>query len=102
MSRKLVERKLSESAERLKALRVDLRVADEQLAFLADAADDARLRAMVSETPMADREHREAQKHANAMSRHRTELVAQVQELERAQDELLDRLVTDQPDATSA
>ena len=97
MSRKLVERKLSEAAERLKALRVDLRVVDEQLAFLTDAADDARLRAMVSETPMADREHREAQKHANAMARHRTELVAQVQELERAQDELLDRLVAEQP-----
>ena len=97
MSRWLVERKLSESAERLKALRVELRVADEQLAFLTDAADDARLRAMVSETPMADREHREAQKHANAMARHRTGLVAQVQDLERAQDELLDRLVADQP-----
>ncbi len=97
MSRWLVERKLSESAERLKALRSELRVVDEQLAFLADAAEDARLRAMVSETPMADREHREAQKHANAMARHRTELVAQVQELERSQDELLDRLVAEQP-----
>jgi chromosome segregation ATPase len=97
MSRWLVERKLSESAERLKALRVELRVVDEQLASLTDAADDARLRAMVSETPMADREHREAQKHANAMARHRTELVARVQELERAQDELLDRLVAEPP-----
>jgi len=97
MSRKLVERKLSESAERLKALRVELRVVDEQLASLTDSADDARLRALVAETPMADREHREAQKHANAMARHRTELVAQVQELERAQDELLDRLVAEQP-----
>ena len=97
MSRWLVERKLSESAERLKALRSELRVVDEQLAFLADAAEDARLRAMVSETPMADREHREAQKHAHAMARHRTELVTQVQELERSQDELLDRLVAEQP-----
>jgi hypothetical protein len=93
----LVERKLSESAERLKGLRAELRVVDEQLASLNDAADDARLRAMVSETPMADREHREAQKHADAMGRHRAQLVAQVQELERSQDELLDRLVAEQP-----
>ncbi len=96
MSKWLVERKLSESAERLKALRAELRVVDEQLASLVDAADDARLRAMVSETPMADREHREAQKHADAMARHRTQLVAQVRELERSQDELLDRLFAEQ------
>ena len=96
MSRWLVERKLSESAERLKLLRAELQVADEQLAFLADAADDARMRALVSETPMADREHREAQKHADAMARHRRGLVAQIGELERSQDELLDRLVAEQ------
>jgi hypothetical protein len=98
MSKWLVERKLSESAERLRHLRSELGVVEEQLAFLADAADDARLRAMVSETPMADREHREAQKHADAMGRHRAQLVAQIGELERAQDELLDRLFTEQTD----
>lgn len=97
MSRRQVERKLSEASDRMKGLRVELRVVDEQLASLAEAADDARLRALVSETPMADREHREAQKHADAMTRHRTQLVAQVQELERSQDELLDRLVAEPP-----
>jgi hypothetical protein len=95
----LVERKLSESAERLRQLRTELGVADEQLAFLADAADDARLRAMVSETPMADREHREAQKHADAMGRHRAQLVAQIAEVEHAQDELLERLFAEQTEA---
>ena len=92
MSKWLVERKLSEAAERLRQLRTELGVVDEQLAFLADAADDARLRAMVSETPMADKEHREAQKHADAMMRHRSQLVTQIGELEKAQDELLERL----------
>ncbi|MDQ4069700.1 MAG: hypothetical protein M3203_09585 [Actinomycetota bacterium] len=92
MSKWLVERKLSEAAERLRQLRAELAVVDEQLAFLDDAAGEARLRAMVSETPMADREHREAQKHADAMSRHRKQLVSQITELERSQDELLERL----------
>src|SRR5215218_8098269 len=96
MSKWLVERKLSEAAERLRQLRAELGVVDEQLASLTDAADDSRLRAMVSETPMADREHREAQKHADAMSRHRSDLVAQIAELQRAQDELLERLFAEQ------
>lgn len=96
MSKWLVERKLSEAAERLRQLRAELAVVDEQMAFLADAADDARLRAMVSETPMADKEHREAQKHADAMARHRTQLVTQIAELERSQDELLERLFAEQ------
>ncbi len=92
MSKWLVERKLSEASERLRQLRADLAVVDEQLAHFADAADDARLRAMVSETPMADREHRDAQKHSDAMARHRVELVTQIAELHRSQDELLERL----------
>lgn len=99
MSKWLVERKLSESADRLRQVRAELGVVDEQLAFLADAADDARLRAMVSETPMADREHREAQKHADAMGRHRATLVTEIAELERAQNELLDRLFAEQAEA---
>src|SRR5947207_1643819 len=92
MSRSLVERKLVEVSERLKQLRAELSVTDEQFAHLADAADDARLRALVSETPVADREHREAQKHATAMDRHRTEVRARIEQLERRQDELLDQL----------
>ncbi|MEW6152679.1 MAG: hypothetical protein AB1673_01645 [Actinomycetota bacterium] len=92
MSRWLVEKRLSQQAERLKKLRAELAVVDEQSAFLNDAADEARLRALVSETPLADKEHREAQRHADAMARRRTEIVASIAELSRAQDELLDRL----------
>jgi hypothetical protein len=95
MSRSLLERRLSELTERLKKLRGDLAVADEQLAHLADAADEARLRALVSETPLSDREHKEAQKHADAMARHRAEVLATIEKLERDQDELLDRLVAE-------
>jgi predicted nuclease with TOPRIM domain len=93
MSRSLIERRLSGVNERLKGLRGELQVVEEQLAALAGEADDARLRALVSETPLAEREHKEAQKHADAMARHRQDVLAQIQELEQAQDELLDRLV---------
>jgi prefoldin subunit 5 len=92
MARSLVERKLSQVSARLRELRAELAVVDEQLAALADAADEARLRALVSETPLAGREHTEAQRHADAMARHRAAVAASIAELERAQDELLDRL----------
>ena len=95
MSRWFLERRLSDTASRLKRRRAELQVIEEQLAFFADAAEEARLRALVSETPLADREHQEAQKHADAMARHRADLVASIQALERAQDELLDRLVSE-------
>ncbi len=93
MSRSLVERRLTEVGARLRQLREELAVSDEQLGFLAEAADDARLRSLVSETPLADREHHEAQRHVEAMSRHRAGVAEQIRELEATQDDLLDRLL---------
>ena len=91
--RSLVERRLAEVSGRLRALREELRVIDEQLVHLGDDADDARLRALVSETPLADREHREARRHADAMARRRAEVVESISVLEIRSDELLDRLL---------
>jgi hypothetical protein len=95
MSRSLVERRLTEVGARLKQLRDELAVSDEQLGFLAEAADDARLRALVSETPLADREHQDAQRHADAMHRHRADVLEQISRLEQTQDDLLDRLLAE-------
>lgn len=100
MSRSLIERRLVDVSGRLKQLRADLLVQDEQLAHFVEEADDARLRSLVSETPLAEHEHREAVRHADAMQRGRAELAAEIQRLEAVQDELLDRLqrlVTDSP-----
>ena len=93
MSRSVIERRLTEVGDRLKVLRRELVVADEQLDHFAAEADDARLRALVSETPLAQQEHREAQKHADAMLRHRAEVQSEIESLEAAQDELLDRFL---------
>lgn len=65
---------------------------DEQGRELGDAAEDARLRALVAETPVAAREWHEAQRHADAMTRSRASVLASIADLERAQDDLLDRL----------
>lgn len=88
----LVERRLRMVGRRLGALRQELAVADEQLAHFADLADDSRIRSLVSETPLADQEHREAERTSSAMARHRAELADRITRLEREQDELLDRL----------
>lgn len=92
MKRSRIERRLVDIGGQLRELRSELLVIDEQLAQLAGEADDARLRSLVSETPIAEREHREAARHADAMHRHRREVVEDIARLERQQDELLDRL----------
>jgi chromosome segregation ATPase len=97
MSRSLIERRLTDVTDRLRRARQELAVLDEQLTSFSDAADDARIRALVSETPLADREHHEAQRHADAMARSRAAVQTAITELERAQDELLDRLVVPEP-----
>ncbi len=94
MSRVLIERRLFDVAQRLRRARDELRVVDEQLAALVEAADDARIRALVSETPLSQREYAEAQRHADAMARSRQSVEAEVAELQAVQDQLLDRLVT--------
>ena len=92
MSRSLIERRLLDVNRRLQRAREELTVIDEQLAVFVETAAEARTRALVSETPLADREHREAQKHADAMARSRAAAVASIAELERVLDDLLDRL----------
>jgi hypothetical protein len=77
MPKSLVERRLSQVAGRLQQLRAELEVSGEQLAHLADAADDAR----------------QAERHAEAMRRHRAAVLDEIAKLERDQDELLDRLL---------
>jgi hypothetical protein len=93
MGKALIERRLTETADRLREARRELAVVDEQLAHLVGEADETRLRSLVSETPLAEHEHREAARHADAMARHRAAVVGEIERLEQAQDELLDRLI---------
>jgi hypothetical protein len=90
----LLERRLRAVGRRLNSLREELQLADEQLAHLADITDDSRIRAMVSETPLADEEHRDAERTSSAMARHRVDLVESIRRLEGEQDDLLDKLST--------
>ena len=88
----LVERRLAQTSVRLRESREKIRVADEQLDAMADEASHHELRALVSETPDASYEYRQAKAHADAMRKHRDDLVALVKELEQRQDDLLDKM----------
>ena len=88
----LLERRLSKVGARLKSLRVELAVIDEQLLHLVDDADDQAIRALVAETASASFEARDAQRHVDALRRHRAHVVEEIAALEQRQDDLLDQL----------
>ena len=92
MSQSLLQRRLVDVSERLKRIRAELAVTEEQLGFLEEEAEDVRLRALVAETPLADVEARDSRRQADAQARHAESLRRTVGELEREQDSLLDRI----------
>jgi chromosome segregation ATPase len=97
MAKSLLERRLIDVSDRLKRLRAEFAVAEEQCAFLTAEAEDARLRSLVSETPLAEAEAHEMRRHADAQTRQRDALRRSITELEREQDALLDRMAHELP-----
>ncbi|HTT85825.1 MAG TPA: hypothetical protein VMF60_00535 [Acidimicrobiales bacterium] len=93
MRRTVVERALRDVHARLVRARQELAVLDEQLLVFTDSADDARIRSLVSETPLAGQEYTSARRHADAALGARERLLAAIGDLERRQDELLGQLV---------
>ena len=93
MLQRSVERRLSDVHDRLVKARQELAIVEEQLLQFNETAEDARIRSLVSETPLAGEESRQARRHAEAMQRGRDAARARVAELEQAQDDLLSKLV---------
>jgi chromosome segregation ATPase len=93
MSQGSIERRLRQVTAELRQAREELRVLDEQLVALSDDADEARVRALVADSPMADKESREAERHVDAMRRSRAATAATITRLERSVDELLERFI---------
>jgi hypothetical protein len=105
MPRTLLQRRLIDVSDRLKRLRAELAVTDEQCAHFEAEAEDARLRSLVSETPVADAEARDTRRHADAQTRQRDKLRRAVSELENEQNALLDRMAAElatMPDSSDA
>jgi chromosome segregation ATPase len=92
MGQRLLQRKLAQASGRLRELRNELRVVEDQKIQLVDEADELSLRALVAETPAAEFEYREAKKHADALVRHHARLVKEIHETEQRINDLLDRM----------
>jgi hypothetical protein len=95
MTRSIIQRRLVDVSERIKRQRAALAVVEEQLAFFQEQADDARMRALVSETPLGDVDAREAQRHVDAQAAQRDALLRSIAGLVGEQDSLLDRMAAD-------
>ena len=92
LGRKLIERRLADVSNRLRRAQEELQVVAEQSEHLDADADEARIRAVVSDSPFAAQEHRAAQGPADALGRERVRLMSLIEDLRRRQDELLDDL----------
>ncbi len=75
------------------SLRAELGVLGEQLAFQQDVVQDARVRALVAETPLADRELRVASEDLRRIQRALDEAATRLQGLLTEQDRLLAELL---------
>ena len=89
MHRTTLERRLSAAHDQLVRARAELAILDEQVVVMTEAAEDARLRSLVSETPLAAREYSEARRHADVAVKARQSVVDSLADLQRRQDELL-------------
>ena len=92
MASGVVKWQLKRTSARVRTLRDELRVIDEQRMYVVDDADDLQLRAVVSDTPSTRAEAHEAGGHAAAYSKARAHVVDEIARLEARQDQLLDRL----------
>lgn len=88
-----IHKSLEELNDRLTRARDDLRIAEEQLLFQMDVLEDAKTRALVSETPLADRDYQVARGDYERMVRQRDDASNRIVELQREQDRLLDRML---------
>jgi hypothetical protein len=88
VTRNLTRRLTAISAE-VAGLRSELAVLVEQEAFQRDVMEEARVRALVAETPLADRELREAEDDLRRIERVRGEAGMRIEALRVEQDRLL-------------
>lgn len=89
MGARLHKRRLEDLQRRLMAARESLSVLEEQVQVWNDALDDARIRSLVSETPLQQQEYSELSRHVVAANAEMQRRSAEVRSLMSERDELL-------------
>jgi len=88
-----ISERLAALSEEIAEEQTQLRILEEQVVFQQDVSEEARIRSLVSETPLADREAREAADDLGRLIRSRDDALARVAELRAEQDSLLERML---------
>ena len=83
------QRRLEDLQRRLMAARESLSVLEEQVQVWNDALDDARIRSLVSETPLQQQEYNELSRHVAAANAEMKRRPQEVRALMSERDELL-------------
>jgi hypothetical protein len=86
---RLVKRRLEDVQRQLSQARESLAVLEEQVAVWNDALDDARIRALVGETPLQSKEYDELSRHVQVANAEMKRRAMEVRELMAQRDELL-------------
>jgi|ERR1700677_1679386 chromosome segregation ATPase len=89
MGSRLVKRRLGDVQRQLAQARESLSVLEEQVAVWNDALDDARIRALVGETPLQSKEYDELSRHVMVANAEMQRRANEVRELKDQRDELL-------------
>lgn len=88
----IVERRLKALTDSVRRAREELSVLDEQIEQVSEEAEDARIRAMVAETPIAAHDNFHAQRSAETLIRARAGVAERLDAMRAEQDRLLDQL----------
>jgi len=90
-----VRRRVQDLQARVVALRSDVAILDEQIEAMDAEVEDLRVRAVVSETPLAVKEHAEAARHAELAHRARQDSLEQMARAVEERDRLLDEIAVE-------
>ena len=89
MGERQVRRRLEDLQRRLAAARESQHVLEEQVLVWNDALEDARIRSLVSETPLQTQEYDELSRHVAAANAELTRRAHEVRNLKAERDALL-------------
>jgi ribosomal protein L16 Arg81 hydroxylase len=89
MSSRLHKRRLEDVQRQLSQARESLNVLSEQVAVWNDALEDARIRALVSETPLQAHEYDDLSRHVTVANAEMNRRAEEVRALIESRDELL-------------
>ena len=88
-----LQKSLAQLGDRIAKARADLRIVEEQILFQMDVVEETKTRMLVAETPLADREYSIATDDYQRMQKERERVIAEIAELQKEQDRLLDLML---------